>query len=242
MDELDDVLKQIKTEGTNLNLHTIDEIIPVDVQMKYFQFSKHVQQEQNKFDRDYLIAKLFSPDVDQDDKKYYMCLLANFVDVIAYRALEIYRRSPLESELTDWCAMALIESRMLLEKDLSGEKQIFVSTGLGGKSGLLRFFCIITSSKRTDFSDFEKEILNREILFYFQKNKIEIEEIFVQKNYMKILFLSNINNDIKFVINEAINESNIFGDFVDKRFVLTNIQKFSDQEIEKMLQNESEKE
>ena len=241
MDELDNILDHLKksSNGESMNLHTLDEIIPVDMQIKYFQYSKYIQQSKDDSDleRDFLIAQLFSPDVDVDveDKKYYMCILAGLVDVVAYRALEIYKNSPLELELSDWSAMALIESKMLLDKEFSGEKQLFVSTGLGGKNGLLRFFCIITTADRKDFTDLQKDILSREFSFSFQENKIEIEDLSIQKNYLKILLLSDIKCDIKALVTNVIQECNILGNFIDSHFVLTNIKKFDDAEIEEIL-------
>ena len=134
MDKFDKILSQLRDSSGEMksNMHMLNEIVPVEEQMKYFQYSKYIQSQDANMqpDRNYMIGRLFSPGINIEDKRYYLSALAAIADVAAYRAIETYHSSPLESELSNWSALALAESKILLDADLSGEKQFFVSTGL----------------------------------------------------------------------------------------------------------------
>lgn len=244
MDKFDETLDQLRDSsgGMKPNLHILNEVIPIEEQMKYFQYSKYIQsdQENNFLDKGYLIAKLFTPELNIEDRRYYLSVLAGLIDIAAYRAIETYHSSPLEPELAHWSAMALIESKVLLDAELSGEKQFYVSTGLGGKNNMLRFFSVIASADRSNFTDFQLEVLEREMKFAFEKNNMKIEELTPNKNYIKILFLCDLNHDARSAIERAIQEVNELGNFVDPRFIMTNIKQIEDAGIEKMLKEDDE--
>lgn len=239
MKEFEKMLNQLRDSSGELkaNMHLLNEIVPVEEQMKYFEFSKYVQSNKDNrgIDRNYLIAKLFTPEIDIEDRRYYLSALAGIVDVAAYRAIETYHSSPLEPELANWSAMALAESKILLDADLSGEKQFFVSTGLGGKNGKLRYFSVIASLDRTDFNDFQKETLLRELQFAFKTHNIEVESIEIKTNYLKIYLFCGLSQDGHICIENAIKECNEMGHFVDDQFLLTNVRKIEDPEIEELL-------
>lgn len=243
MDKFDETLDQLRDSsgGMKPNLHILNEVIPIEEQMKYFQYSKYVQSEKENthLDKGYLIAKLFTPELNLEDRRYYLSVLAGLIDIAAYRAIETYHSSPLEPELAHWSAMALIESKVLLDAELSGEKQFYVSTGLGGKDSMLRFFSVIASADRNDFTDFQLEILERELRFAFEKNDMKLEELIPKKNYIKMLFLCDLDHDARLVIESAIQEANELGDFIDTRFIMTNIKQIEDAGIEKMLNDDA---
>lgn len=244
MDKFDETLDQLRDSsgGMKPNLHILNEVIPIEEQMKYFQYSKHIQsdKENNRFDKSFLIAKLFTPEIDIEDRRYYLSILAGLIDITAYRAIETYHSSPLEPELAQWAAMALIESKVLLDAELSGEKQFYVSTGLGGKGDMLRFFSVIASSDRSKFTDFQLETLKRELNFAFEKNNIIIEEWTPNNNYVKMLFLCDLDHDARSVIETAIKEANELGNYIDTRFIMTNIKQIDDVGIEKMLKEDKD--
>lgn len=235
MKEFEKMLNQLRNSSGELkaNMHLLNEIIPVEEQMKYFEYSKYLQSNENQveLDRYYLITQLFSPLVDVEDRRYYLSTLASIVDVATFRAIETYQSNPLEKELANWATMALAESKILLDADLSGEKQFFVSTGLGGKNGKLRFFSVIASLDRSNFNDFQKEILFRELQFAFDNYNIEVESFKISTNYLKVFLLCGLNQDAYVCIEKAILESNVMGCFVDDKFLLTNVKIIEDSEI-----------
>lgn len=243
MERFDSTLDQLKDSWGELkdNMHMLDEIVPIEEQMKYFQYSKYIatNKEKESLDRNYLIARIFTPEVDIEDKRYYLTILAGTADVAAYRAIEAYHKSPLESELSSWSALALAESKILLDADLSGEKQFFVSTGLGGKNKKLRYFSVIPTANREKYSDFQVETLMRELRFNFERDQIDIEEFELKGNYLKLLLLSGLNHEPRNAVQEAINESNLYGNYIDNSFLLTNVKRMTDEEIESYLKDEN---
>lgn len=236
-DNFDDILDQLKDSSGELksNLHILEEKVPVEEQMRYFEYSRRIRSEQEHADRNYLVAMLFTPSVAVEDKRYCLSMLAGLIDVGAYRALETYHSSPLEPELTNWSALALIESQILLDSDFSGEKQFLISTGLGGGDGKLRFFVIVASKSHEKFTDLQQEIINREFNFQFENNHVIVEDYSFVGNYLKILLLSDLKVNLKDLIKEAVLECNEFGDFIDEKFIITNIKQFNDEEIGKLL-------
>lgn len=242
MEKFDKILDQLRDSSGELkdNMHMLSEIVPVEEQMKYFQFSKYIQKDKEKdsLDKHYLIARLFTPEVSIENKRYYLSVLAGIVDVAAYRALEAYHSNPLDPELKYWSALALAESKILLDAEFSGEKQFFVSTGLGGIGKKLRFFGVIATLSRKDFTSFQQETLIRELQFQFEKNEIDVELLEYKGNYLKMLLLCGLNHDARLCIQEAIDEANEFGDYIDPKFILTNIKPIDDDEIVEVLKKE----
>lgn len=240
MDKFDKILSQLRDSSGEMksNMHMLNEIVPVEEQMKYFQYSKYIQSQDASMqpDRNYMIGRLFSPGVNIEDKRYYLSALAGVADVAAYRAIETYHSSPLEYELTNWSALALAESKILLDADLSGEKQFFVSTGLGGKNGKLRYFSVIASEDRSDFTDFQIETIRKELEFAYDTSEVEIESIDFKGNYVKMFLLCGLKYDPRICTEQAIKECNEMGSFVDKRFLLTNVKLINDTDIKELLE------
>ena len=238
MDNFDDILNQLKDSSGGLkeNLHVLEEIVPIEEQMHYFEYSKRIRGENDSVDRNYLVAMLFTPEIAVEEKRYCLSMLASLIDIGAYRAIETYHSSPLEPELAHWSALALIESQLLIDSDLSGEKQFLISTGLGGSNGKLRFFVVIATRSREDFTKLQQEIINRELNFQFDKDEhLVIEEYSFSGNHLKILLLSDLKVNIKDIFENGITECNQFGNFIDDKFLLTNVKQFSEEEIKMLL-------
>lgn len=237
MDDFDKILEQLKDSSGELkhNFHVLEEIIPIEEQMRYFNYSKRVRASREYVDKDYLMARLFSPDSDMEDRRYCLVMLSGIIDIGAYRAIETFHSSPLNEELRHWSAMALVESRILIDSDLSGEQQVLVSTGLGGINNSLRFFSIAASKDRSDFNELQREIIDREFRFGLDHNQIVTEEFVIRGNYARLMLLSDLKHDLRSIIAEIIRECNEFGDFMDEKFMLTNVKTFDDNEIERLL-------
>jgi len=242
MDNFDEILNQLKDSSGELkdNLHILEEIIPIEEQMKYFEYSKRIKENQGYVDRNYLVALLFSPEVRLEEKRYSLTVLAGLADIAAYRSIETYHSSPLEPELAHWSALALIESRILIDSDLSGEKQFLISTGLGGLNGRLRFFAVVVTKDRSDYNDLQKEMLRREFKFEFEREKITVEDFSVLGNHLTILLLSDLKRDLKSIFWNVITECNQFGDYIDEKFLLTNVKQFNETEIQRLISRKDE--
>ncbi len=187
------------------------------------------------FVRDEEVAVLFSPDESIERKKKSLTLLASIPDVGAYRSIETYHSSPLEPELLNWSSMALVSSRIILSSDLSGHQQVYISSGLGGHDKKLRFFALFTTNNRQELTDLQKEMVEREFIFQLQKAEIVIEKFVIKENYFTILMLFPFDKDVKSSLHDAITECNQYGNFLDTKFLFTNVKVLNEKEIDELL-------
>ena len=139
MKEEGDVFKKFRDSFSKMDghFHILEQRVPVELQMEYFKYSEQVRKERAKpdlNDMDYTAFResLSNPESTTDYKKYILSMLATSREVKAYRMLEDYVQHP-DEDVSNWAYMALMESRISLESELSDEKQIYISTGLGGK-------------------------------------------------------------------------------------------------------------
>ncbi|MDO5664751.1 MAG: hypothetical protein Q4G63_05790 [Bacteroidia bacterium] len=238
MSQQDDLLKNLRqtlSEQGIESFHVLEDLVPIEEQMEYFRYFDRLRRENSPFVRDEEIGILFSADEDIERKKKSLSRLASIPDVGAYRAIETYHSSPLEPELFNWSSMSLVGSRIILSSDLSGQQQIYVSSGLGGHEKRLRFFGLFTTNARQLLTDLQKEIVEREFHFQLQQADVEIEKFEIKDNYFTLLMLFPIDSDVRASINAAVSEINQYGNFLDPKFLFTNVKILSEVEIEKLL-------
>ena len=160
MDEQEDVFKKFYETFQNMNgrFHILEHRIPVDQQMEYFKYSSKIRkmkQVADDIDYEQYMIDLSDSELSKEEKKKTLSILANSKQVKAYRLLERYVSNP-DDELVNWAYMALMESRITLESELSGEKQIYISTGLGGKGESIRFYALVLSSEGKSFAEYQQ--------------------------------------------------------------------------------------
>lgn len=235
-DDLLAKLRQTLEEQGIDSFHILEDLVPIEEQMEYFRYFERLRGENNPFVRDDEVAVLFSPDESVARKKRSLILLASIPDVGAYRSIETYHSSPLEAELTHWSSMALVSSRIVLSSDLSGQQQVYISSGLGGQDKKLRFFSLFTTADRQPFTDLQKEIVEREFSFQLEKADVVIEKFEIKTNYFTIQMLFAFDKDAKSCLDAAVNESNQYGNFLDTKFLFTNVKVLSEKEINNLLE------
>lgn len=239
MSEQDDLLARLRQtlneQGID-SFHILEDLVPIEEQMDYFRYFDKLKNANNPFVRDEEVAVLFSPDASIDRKKKSLTLLASIPDVGAYRSIETYHSSPLEPELFNWSSMALVSSRIILISYLSGHQQVYISSGLGGHDKKLRFFALFTTRDKESFTALQKEIVEREFIFQLQKGEIEIEKFDIQENYFSILMLFPFDKDVKTSLQDAVSECNEYGNFLDTKFLFTNVKILSEKEITHLLE------
>ena len=228
-------LRQTLNQQEIDSFHILEDLVPLDIQMDYFKYFDNLRKENPSFDKDEEVSILFSPGVDIERKKKSLTLLASIPDVGAYRTIETYHSSPADKELAHWSSMALVSSRIILTSDLSGQQQIYVSSGLGGQDRKLRFFSLFTTSNRQEFTDLQKEMIEREFTFHLNSIDVIIEQIDIKSNYFTLLILFPFDEDIKSRLNSAVKECNQYGNFLDARFLFTNVKILNEKEIETLL-------
>ena len=215
--------------------YVLETDVPVEMQMNYFRYSEKVRKRDNKPAVEEAIEIINDQYTLDEEKKYAMTVLAISGDVKAYRALETYSQRPGES-LKNWASLSLLQAKMTLESEFSDEKHIFISTGLGGKGDMLRFYVFFKSKDLKPFSPYQVQLIEKEIPFSINEAHGVVEELSVFENYFYLIFLINIKSNIKNILEEAIIECNQYGDFIDQSFIITNVKVFDEEDIKKELE------
>lgn len=243
MKEDGDVFKKFRDSFSRMegHFHILEQRIPVETQMEYFKYSEHVRKrnvpprpltEEECLD---MYAQLSQDEaLDKEDKKYLLSQLATSKAIKAHRLLEEYVNHP-DPQVTDWAYMALMESRISLESDLSDEKQIYISTGLGGKGDKLRFYVLMASSEKKPFQEYQRQIIEREFAYYLPKMNCDIERLTIGDQYVELVFLIPVRADIKTTLDRVINECNQYGNFLSYLFTITNVKELTAEEVAEII-------
>jgi len=218
--------------------HIMENQIDIEVQMEYFEYSKRLK---SQLETEKIINEkdnIFINELDEEYKKELLVKLACIDDVKAFRTIEKYLLNPNEN-LKNWASLALQESKMLLESKLLDENQVFISTGLGGKNGKLRYFIVILSKGNANLSETQKKIIKNEFDYILKKSDSEIEKLDFSDSLTTIVAIIPISVTLKDLFNAAIDECNQYGNFLKKSFIVTNVKILSMDEIINILKDQN---
>ncbi|MDR0505891.1 MAG: hypothetical protein LBH32_03605 [Dysgonamonadaceae bacterium] len=236
----DHVFKELRDSlaaGKESNLHVLEINVPIDKQLEYFRYADGMRNHCDvDEDIDEHIDIINSPNTNKEDMKFSMVILAISGDVKAFRALEDYNKNCNNSLLKDWAAMSLLQAKIILESELSDNKQIFISTGLGGEGRRIRFFAFFKSSTLEPFSDYQRKLIEKEMSFYINKYDGILEEQKIEDNYFTMLFLLDIIYNVGCLLSQAVEECNQFGDFISNNFIISNVKLLDEKDIAKELE------
>lgn len=229
-----DKLKEMAGQNS-ANINILQEQIDVKLQMAYFKMAKDIKKDMDK-DYDYLqdVDKLYDPETPEEDKKKLICQLASFENVAYYRALEKYKEYA-DKNLKSWVTLGIQESRMLLESGLLDEKQLFVSTGLGGKGSKLRYFVVLINNDEAAYSDVQQDLIRKEFAYSIDKNGGELEEVEFDNKFAMLTCLLPLEKPVQEILSNTTKECNSFGEFIDENFLITNVKKMDAVEIQEFL-------
>lgn len=223
------------------NIAILEEEIDIKLQLQYFKESK---QQKKELDKEQVLSqknRLFDPDYSLEEKKLLLCQLASVNEVEAFRLLESYKANP-DKALADWSVLAFQESKMLMQSTLLDEKPLFISTGLGGKGHMLRYFIVLFTNDNQVFSSYQEELVRGELEYAFNKNSAEIEEVVFYGYYVTIQALVSLETGLKAMLSKIILQCNEIGDFLSPSLLVTNVKKLSLGEIEKLIEDKNTKE
>jgi len=242
MDEHENLYEKIQEirGGAQGKLKVLEQQIDMDLQVKYYECSKKLR---NDLDEQWALENakyLYEPGYSSQVKREILARLASIDKVDCYRFIEEFLKVA-EEELQDWAVLALNESRMLLESRLLDESQVFISTGLGGKKEKLRYFVVLVSRSKMDLDETQRKVISNEFDFILKMYDAEVEEISFSENMATLLLLLPMNHSLKLVFNEAIEECNKYGDFLNADFIVTNVRTLSFAEIKAFLERKREK-
>jgi hypothetical protein len=218
------------------DFHILEQRVPVDIQADYFKISNKLRKDppQTQIDYEQFAEDLNSEASTKEHKQMILSMLAISKQAKAYRILEQYV-SKRDAELADWAYLALMESRITLETELSDEKQIYISTGLGGEGRKLRFFILLLSSTGNPFLDYQRQVIEREFDYALSKADSRIERLTIREKHVEMLLLIPIQVDIKTLLEGIISECNQYGSFLSESVTVTNVKELSNEEISQIV-------
>ena len=240
MDEHENLYEKIQEMlGSNPGtLNILEQQIDVDLQVEYFECSRKLRLELNEDWALENMPNLKEPGTSLELKKDLLARLATIERVECFRAIESYLKTA-DRGLKDWAFLSLMESRMQLESTFLEENQIFISTGLGGRADKLRYFLVLTARERLNFDRNQQKVIQNEFEFVLKRYQAEIEQASFSEYVATLIILLPLQHPLKQVIEEAINESNNYGNFINDQFVVTNVKTLSFEEIKDHLVRKS---
>ncbi|MDR0941333.1 MAG: hypothetical protein LBM68_03810 [Bacteroidales bacterium] len=233
---LEDLRTMFETNPRMFNI--IEEPIDVELQVKYFKRSQRLKKQVYKLE-DVLarVPQLYDENIRVEEKRDILILLASFNDnVQAYRALETFWNTAAQGDVRPWAAMAYRESKMSLESSLLDEKQVLISTGLGGKGYTLRYFICFIHNENVEYTDVQQKILRNELSFIFQQYQAECEKVEFSGRFAKVFGLIPFTAEVREILTKVTDECNQYGNFISPNFMVTNVKALDDDEIDLFLQ------
>ncbi len=224
--------------GLQDNFSLLEEPVDVNVQMKYFESSSKLRG--NIKEEDVLKRKdeLLDENLSVDEKKSLLVQMAGIPNPEIFRALETYAKNP-DADLKDWAHLALQENRLLLESHLLDSRQVFISTGLGGKGHKLRYFVVLINKDEGDLKPFQQKIVHDEMEYALQRYNSELEKLDFMNRYTTMRVVVPISSDLTKLFREGIDECNQFGNFLSPDFIVTNMKELNEEEIREALSSEN---
>ena len=221
-------------------IHILEHQIPLEEQMDYFRKSKEwkvlAQKEMLPDESNCRIwyDKILSGE-DEAEQKTYIIRLANSRLPKAYTYLKRLAELCEIPELKNWIYMATVDIQMALESELSGEKQVFVATGLGGKGEKLLFCILLYSRTLTPFEPYQCDIIERELEYFFPRRDCEIDRIEVGDVYVKLLLYIPFRANIRQIMAEAVDNCNEYGNFLSEHYTITNVKELDEEEVKEAI-------
>lgn len=228
-------------QNMNGKIHILEQKIPIEEQMKYFNESRKWKRISNETPPSEAVCEEWfelvrSGSEDIWDEKDYILGLANSHQPKAYTYLKQLADTCQKPELKNWLYLALMDIQMSLESEMSEEKQIYVATGLGGKGNKLLFCILMFSRELKPFEPYQRQTIVREFSYIFEKDNCEVGNIEVNDLYVKVLLYIPFKANIRHAIDSAIISCNEYGNFLSVHYTITNVKELDEQEIQEAIE------
>ncbi|MCF8308514.1 MAG: hypothetical protein K9I68_05840 [Bacteroidales bacterium] len=200
----------------------LEEGIDMETQKVYIEHSHSFGEgELNDEELDNIKKVLFHPETDIEGKKRALSLLAHLKSIRAFRVIEEYYNNP-DHKIKQWTALALQESKMMLESMVFGLDKVYLSSGLGGIRNKMRFYFMVLPLTGQLFTKTHHDIIRKELSLVYHNKNAEVENIDSQASYVGITSLVPLNVAVGPLIEEVIEKCNELGDFVFEHYYITN--------------------
>lgn len=212
------------------NYMLIEQIVDINVQKEFFETinNLHITPEDEIPE---LINNLNNSCSSEFNNKIILQKLSTFDSVEAYRAIENYCNSA-EKEIRDWATLALHHSKLIIQSSLLEEQLVFISTGLGGKNGNFRYNVVFPYlNSNIVLTNLQFKILRKEVEFNVTKYHGEIEECDFTKRFASFIITLPLKAPIPELIKSIIEECNQFGSYLSEDVLITNIKRYSEEDL-----------
>ncbi len=202
------------------------------VQQEYLEYTENL--DFGRYSEEDISARshgLFNPSAPLDHKKETLAVLAHRGTLEAYKTIEKFLETS-EQALKDWGILALQECRMFLESSLSDRNVGILMTGLGGENNRLRYYLAVRSRSDAALTDAQKETVERSFSYICSKFDSILEETQPHQYYVTMKVLIPMDVAVADIIEGGIDECNIFGDFLDENYYVTNVKIPTEAEIQ----------
>jgi hypothetical protein len=216
------------------NVAILEHSIDADIQLEFNHLAEQEMDLSNPADILKKKDTLNSSGYSLDYKKKYLVELAKIGTVESHQILQNYITLP-DKALEGWAMLAFQENKMLLESSLLDENQILISTGLGGKGMKLRYFTVLQTLTGKIFSAYEKKLVKSEMKFCLKSNHGELESIHFNRELCRILSVIPLQVPIQPLFERVIEECNLYGNFLDKECLITNVKILSGNQIRNLM-------
>lgn len=127
----------------------------------------------------------------------------------------------------EWALLAELQLRMAVMGDLLGERQVALSSGLGGLGTLIRINGILVSQGCLPWQNYQRELISAELAGYCQPIGGNVEEETWGECFYIFVLLVPYTCDIMTLLDDCIRQCNQYGQFIQKNCMVTNIQKLT---------------
>ncbi len=227
-------------------IHQLNEIVPISLQKSYTYSLEQLIRSSKKQEKEFHLspfrlqqirAILHNLDSDNDSSKYLALQeLACSKQIEALRMIEEFLLFAHE-DLRLWALLAHLQAKAGVLSTLLDEEQIVISSGLGGKDGLMRFMSYIVAQEKIDFEEYQHKLIIRELKEQIEKRKGFLEKVEPYNRFIIYTFLFPLGLNPKETISEVITECNNYGNFVSPKFSITNIDILTEEKVKKELGN-----
>ena len=234
-----EIFSNIKKNGSNISI--FEEGINGELLFEFVEFLSNSKPNDFKSDDlDNDIDELFNENTSIERKKTLLVILSFRDDIKAYRAIEKYSKTA-DDELHSWSLMILQQSRMVIEGALTNENRIYVSSGMGGKGDKLRYMGVFSLENKDEiFSDFQMNLVKKEIEFTLNKNEGELENVEFYSKYITFTFLIPLDVTFIKILETVIDDCNEFGNFLSEDVFVTTSELKNESDIEELIKESIE--
>lgn len=216
------------------DINVLEENIDSGTQIEYFESSRNFNTYRSEKEIIQNKDTLLDESLSIETKKNVLLELASLNSIEAYRAIENYLHQP-EIKLHDWACLALQESKLQLESQLLDENKVLITTGLGGQGFRLRYFIVFFTPKGNPINSIQQNIISKELKYFLGQYNSELEDMEFEDSFASALCLIPLNIPPQPIFHEVIKECNLFGNFLFKDFIITNMKAMDSDDIRELL-------